>query len=64
MNINERTELISEIGEFLKNYLDEKYDNKKDDNLIEFEKVIRKAQSNNSWFTDENIKINLTYWSK
>ena len=29
MNINERTELISEIGEFLKNYLDEKYDNKK-----------------------------------
>ncbi|MDA9572726.1 acyl-CoA reductase [Flavobacteriaceae bacterium] len=64
MNINERTELISEIGEFLKNYLDEKYDNKKDDNLIKFEKVIRKAQSNNSWFTDENIKINLTYWSK
>jgi len=64
MNINERTELISEIGEFLKNYLDEKYDNKKDDNLIEFEKVIKKAQSNNSWFTDENIKINLTYWSK
>ena len=64
MNINERTELISEIGGFLKNYLDEKYDNKKDDNLIEFEKVIKKAQSNNSWFTDENIKINLTYWSK
>ena len=64
MNINERTELISEIGEFLKNYLDEKYDNKKDDNLIEFEKVIKKAQSNNSWFTDEYIKINLTYWSK
>ena len=64
MNINERTELISEIGEFLKNYLDKKYDNKKDDNLIEFEKVIKKAQSNNSWFTDENIKINLTYWSK
>jgi len=53
MNINERTELISEIGEFLKNYLDEKYDNKKDDNLIEFEKVIKKAQSNNSWFTDD-----------
>ena len=64
MNINERTELISEIGKFLKNYLDEKYDNKKDNNLIEFEKVIKKAQSNNSWFTDENIKINLTYWSK
>ena len=64
MNINERTELISDIGEFLKNYLDEKYDNKKDDNLIEFEKVIKKAQSNNPWFTDENIKINLTYWSK
>jgi len=64
MNINERTELISHIGDFLKNYLDEKYDNKKDDNLIEFEKVIKKAQSNNSWFTDENIKINLTYWSK
>jgi len=64
MNINERTELISDIGDFLKNYLDEKYDNKKDDNLIEFEKVIKKAQSNNSWFTDENIKINLTYWSK
>jgi hypothetical protein len=64
MNINERTELISDIGEFLKNYLDEKYDNKKDDNLIEFEKVIKKTQSNNPWFTDENIKINLTYWSK
>ena len=64
MNINERIEIISDIGEFLKNYLDEKYDNKKDDNLIEFEKVIKKAQSNNSWFTDENIKINLTYWSK
>ena len=64
MNINEKIEIISDIGEFLKNYLDEKYDNKKDDNLIEFEKVIKKAQSNNSWFTDENIKINLTYWSK
>ena len=64
MNINERTEIISNIGEFLKNYLDEKYDNKKNDNLIEFEKVIKKAQSNNPWFTDENIKINLTYWSK
>ena len=50
MNINERTEIISDIGEFLKNYLDEKYDNKKDDNLIEFEKVIKKAQSNNPWF--------------
>ena len=64
MNINERTDIISDIGEFLKNYLDEKDDNKKDDNLIEFEKVIQKAQSNNPWFTDENIKINLTYWSK
>jgi len=64
MNINQRIEIICKIGKFLKNYLDEKYDNKKDDNLIEFEKVIKKAQSNNSWFTDENIKINLTYWSK
>ena len=60
MNINEKIEIISDIGEFLKNYLDEKYDNNKDDNLIEFEKVIKKAQSNNSWFTDENITINLT----
>ena len=64
MNINEKIEIISDVGEFLKNYLDEKYDNNKDDKIIEFEKVIKKAQLNNPWFTDENIKINLTYWSK
>ena len=64
MNINQRIEIICEIGKFLKNYLDEKYDNNKDHKLVEFEKIIIKAQSINPWFTDENIKVNLTYWSE
>ena len=63
MNINRRIQLISDIGEFLKNYLDENYDNNNDDKLVEFKDVITKAQSKNPWFTDENIKVNLTYWS-
>ena len=62
MNINRRIQLISDIGEFLKNYLDENYDN--DNRLVEFKDVITKAQSKNPWFTDANIKVNLTYWSK
>lgn len=64
MNINRRIQLISDIGEFLKNYLDENYDNNNDDKLVEFKDVITKAQSKNPWFTDANIKVNLTYWSK
>lgn len=64
MNINQRIEIICEIGKFLKNYLDEKYDNIKDHKLGEFEKVIIKTQSINPWFTEENIKVNLTYWSE
>jgi len=64
MNINRRIQLISDIGEFLKNYLDENYDNNNDDKLVEFKDVITKAQSKNPWFTDANIKFNLTYWSK
>lgn len=64
MNINDRIDIISEIGEFLKNYLDKKYDNKKDSKLIDFEIVIKQAQLSNPWFTDENIKVNLTYWSE
>ena len=64
MNINRRIQLISDIGEFLKNYLDENYDNNNDDKLVEFKDVITKAQSKNPWFTDVNIKVNLTYWSK
>lgn len=64
MNINQRIEIICGIGKFLKNYLDEKYDNNKDHKLVEFEKIIIKAQSINPWFTDENIKVNLTYWSE
>ena len=64
MNINRRIQLISDIGEFLKNYLDENYDNNNDNKLVEFKDVITKAQSKNPWFTDANIKVNLTYWSK
>lgn len=64
MNINRRIQLISDIGEFLKNYLDENYYNNNDDKLVEFKDVITKAQSKNPWFTDVNIKVNLTYWSK
>ena len=64
MNINRRIQLISDIGEFLKNYLDENYDNNNDDKLVDFKDVITKAQSKNPWFTDANIKVNLTYWSK
>ena len=64
MNINRRIQLISDIGEFFKNYLDENYDNNNDDKLVEFKNVITKAQSKNPWFTDANIKVNLTYWSK
>jgi hypothetical protein len=64
MNINRRIQLISDIGEFLKNYLDENYDNNNDNKLVEFKDVIIKAQSKNPWFTDVNIKVNLTYWSK
>ncbi|MDC0909603.1 acyl-CoA reductase [Flavobacteriaceae bacterium] len=64
MNINRRIQLISDIGEFLKNYLDENYDNNNDNKLVEFKDVIIKAQSKNPWFTDANIKVNLTYWSK
>ena len=64
MNINRRIQLISDIGEFLKNYLNENYDNNNDDKLVEFKDVITKAQSKNPWFTDANIKVNLTYWSK
>ena len=64
MNINRRIQLISDIGEFLKNYLDENYDNNNDNKLVEFKDVIIKAQSKNPWFTDTNIKVNLTYWSK
>jgi hypothetical protein len=64
MNINQRIEIICGIGKFLKNYLDEKYDNNKDHKFVEFEKIIIKAQSINPWFTDENIKVNLTYWSE
>ena len=64
MNINRRIQLISNIGEFLKNYLDENYDNNNDNKLVEFKDVIIKAQSKNPWFTDANIKVNLTYWSK
>ena len=64
MNINQRIEIICKIGKFLKNYLDEKYDNIKDHKLAEFEKVIIKTQSINPWFTEENIKVNLTYWSE
>ena len=63
MNINRRIELISDIGEFLKNYLDEDFDNSTDDKLVKFKDIITKAQSKNPWFTDENIKVNLTYWS-
>ena len=33
MNINQRIEIICKIGKFLKNYLDEKYDNIKDHKL-------------------------------
>ena len=36
----------------------------KDHKLAEFEKIIIKTQSINPWFTDENIKVNLTYWSE
>ena len=64
MNINRRIQLISDIGEFLKNYLDENYNNNNDNKLVEFKDVIIKAQSKNPWFTDANIKVNLTYWSK
>ena len=64
MNINDRIDIISEIGKFLKNYLDKKYDNKKDSKLIDFEIVIKQAQLSNPWFTDKNIKVNLTYWSE
>ena len=64
MNINRRIQLISDIGEFLKNYLDENCDNNNDNRLVEFKDVISKAQSKNPWFTDANIKVNLTYWSK
>ncbi len=64
MNINRRIQLISDIGEFFKNYLNENYDNNNDDKLVEFKDVITKAQSKNPWFTDANIKVNLTYWSK
>ena len=63
MNINRRIQLISDIGEFLKNYLDEDFDNSTDDKLVKFKDIITKAQSKNPWFTDENIKVNLTYWS-
>ena len=63
MNINRRIELISDIGEFLKNYLNENFDNNTDDKLVKFKDIITKAQSKNPWFTDENIKVNLTYWS-
>lgn len=64
MNINRRIQLISDIGEFLKNYLNEDFDNSTDDKLVKFKDIITKAQSKNPWFTDENIKVNLTYWSK
>ena len=64
MNLNNRIDLISEIGKFLTNYLDENYDNSKDSNQTAFEKTIKQGQMNNPWFTDQNIKTNLTYWAK
>ena len=64
MNLNNRIDLISEIGKFLTNYLDENYDNSKDSNQTAFEKTIKQGKMNNPWFTDQNIKTNLTYWAK
>ena len=40
MNINRRIQLISDIGEFLTNYLDENYDNNNDNNLVEFKSLM------------------------
>ena len=64
MNLNDRIELVSDIGLFLKKYLDTNYDNTNDDNLVAFEKTIQLGKLNNPWFTDQNMKVNLSYWSE
>lgn len=64
MNLNDRIELVSELGQFFKKYLDTNYDNTNDDNLIAFEKTIQQAKLNNPWFTDQNMKVNLSYWAE
>ena len=64
MNLNDRIELVSELGQFFKKYLDTNYDNTNDDNLIIFEKIIQQGKLNNPWFTDQNMKVNLSYWAE
>jgi len=64
MNLNDRIELVSELGQFFKKYLDTNYDNTNDDNLIAFEKTIQQGKLNNPWFTDQNMKVNLSYWAE
>ena len=64
MNLNDRIELVSDIGRFLKKYLDTNYDNSNDDNLVAFEKTIQQGKLNNPWFTDQNMKVNLSYWAE
>ena len=64
MNLNDRIELASELGQFFKKYLDTNYDNTNDDNLIIFEKIIQQGKLNNPWFTDQNMKVNLSYWAE
>jgi hypothetical protein len=64
MNLNDRIELVSELGQFFKKYLDTNYDNTNDDKLIAFEKTIQQGKLNNPWFTDQNMKVNLSYWAE
>jgi hypothetical protein len=64
MNLNDRIELVSELGQFFKKYLDTNYDNTNDDKLIAFEKTIQQGKVNNPWFTDQNMKVNLSYWAE
>ena len=64
MNLNDRIELVSELGQFFKKYLDTNYDNTNDDKLIAFEKTIQQGKLKNPWFTDQNMKVNLSYWAE
>src|SRR5690606_1562163 len=60
MQLNQRISAFAELGKFLS-----KIENETEIEITTaFEKMLQKAEAENGWFTDENIKFALNSWSE
>lgn len=67
MKLKERITLITKLGQFFQNLIDQDFDSKLDrirkEDYLHFQELINDASYKNRWFTNENIQIAIKAWT-